>query len=168
MVPAFPLRHRHRAPQYIRRKMHVSVSKHDPLAATLLKSLLHRIRLAQPASRQGIDSYILQPKILLGCSPQNFRCAVLGTVVSRDRFIPRIIQSEKCRQRRRKFLLLVASCKKNRYRWAIYIFKRCDISNGRKFSSAKRHINRVENPEESGGERKGQHEPVQRPISSTA
>src|SRR4029077_3197040 len=112
-----------------------------------------RKALAKPASRQQVDAHILQPSIFLDCSPQNFRCAVFRAVVSGDHFVPRIIQSEKCRQRSRKFLLLVASGKKNRYRRAIRIVKGRDISNGRKFSGPKRPINCVENPEKSGGER---------------
>src|ERR1700757_846696 len=148
--------------------MHIGVRKHDPLSAAPLESSLHRIRFAKPSGGQSIDSHILEPSILLGCSPQNFRCAVFGAVVSCDHFAPRIIQSEKRLQRAGKFFFLVTSGKKNRYLWAISIVEGRDISKGGNFPGAKRHINRVENPEESGGERKSQHEPVQRPISSTA
>ncbi len=114
--------------------MHVGISKHDPLPAAPLESLLHRIWFAKPSGRQSIDSHILQPSIFLGCSPQYFRGAVFGAVVSSDHFIPRIIQSEKCRQRARKFLFLVTRSKKNRHRRAISIVERRNISNGRKFS----------------------------------
>ena len=87
--------------------MHVSIGEHDPFSAAALERLLHRVRFAKPAGGQNINSHVLQPTIFLGCSSQNFWCAIFGAVVDCDYFIARIIQSEKCRQRGREFLLLV-------------------------------------------------------------
>src|SRR4029077_7892908 len=148
--------------------MHIGVGENNPFAAATLEGLLHRVRLAEPAGRQGIDSHVPQAGIFLRGCFENFRRAVLRAVVSRDHLIPRVIQSEKCLQSAGKLFLLVASGKKDRYRRAIRIVERCDASKGGNFSGASRHINCAENPEKSGGERKGQRERMQRPISSTA
>src|SRR6202008_3438761 len=109
-----------------------------------------------------------QASIFLRGGLKNLRSSVPRPVISRDHFIPRIIQVQECPQRPGKLLLLVARSKKNRYGRTIGIRKRRNIGDSLQFSRTPRHINRIKNPEKSGDERKGQREPMQRAISSTA
>ena len=149
MVPLAITRQPHGAPQHVRREMHVSIGKEQPLAGSPLGSQHQRMRFAEPSRRKLAHFNHLQPRIRFRKLPQNRARSILRTVIHSNHFIARIVLREQRRQRRRKLFRLVARRKNHGNRRSLGVRYGQGIAEPRHTSHTKSGARRLHNPSRS-------------------
>ena len=162
-------RQRHRAPQQVRREMHVRIGENQPLAGGMLERLLQRMRFAQPAGGKGRNVY--EPSAARPRAPRSaksFPWRLRNGHSQRSLRTADNPEPEMSPARRAIFPLRRAPQRESKRSGNAHRSAERHPSIAGIHERPKRQINRLHKPHQRGQSQQSAPEPMQRPISSSA